>query len=192
MKQLGLPPSVQHTPLDGLSGGEKARLCICQMLLSRATLLVCDEPTNHLDLLARAYLQEALKQFDGALVLASHDRYFASGLGTKVLSIEPGATPEDPTVVELIDGDWAAYETHLRAQEAAPAAFLPHDAERDEIHSTELGHRRGKGEEETDVPLTVRERRKKRVAARAPQTTSEKPRRKIRKAAKPSARSRLA
>jgi ABC-type multidrug transport system ATPase subunit len=87
MKQLGLPRAVQHTPLDQLSGGEKARLCLAHMLLSRATVLVCDEPTNHLDLRARAFLQEALRQFDGAVLLTSHDRFFAAGLATRCLVI---------------------------------------------------------------------------------------------------------
>ena len=94
MKQLGLPPAVQHTPLDGLSGGEKARLCLARMLLSRANLLLLDEPTNHLDLAARSFLQEALHHFDGGVLLASHDRHFAANLATRLVAIDP-ADPAD-------------------------------------------------------------------------------------------------
>jgi energy-coupling factor transporter ATP-binding protein EcfA2 len=91
MKQLGLPPPVQHTPAASLSGGERARLCLAQMLLSGATVLICDEPTNHLDLEARAYLLEALRYFDGAVLLTSHDRHFAAAAGTRFVEILDGA-----------------------------------------------------------------------------------------------------
>jgi ABC-type multidrug transport system ATPase subunit len=121
MKQLGLPRSVQHTPLDALSGGERARLYLAQMLLSRATLLVLDEPTNHLDLRARAFLQEALRQFDGAVLLTSHDRFFAAGLATRCVVLDG-----DGGVVEVSDtADGAAeyaraYGLALRTEPAQP------------------------------------------------------------------------
>ena len=169
MKQLGLPRSVQHTALDGLSGGEKARLCIAQMLLSRATLLVCDEPTNHLDLSARGYLQEALKQFDGGVLLASHDRYFAAALCTRVVALEPPVAPEAPPTLVPIGGGYASYEAHLRSQSATAAAFLAPDAERDGIQARQQRGAKGGRSEEEDAAatLTPRQRRKQRAATRS-------------------------
>lgn len=67
-----------------LSGGERNRLALCKLLLSPFNLLIMDEPTNHLDIASKNVLKEALKKFDGTLILVSHDRDFLQGLATTV------------------------------------------------------------------------------------------------------------
>jgi ATP-binding cassette subfamily F protein 3 len=67
-----------------LSGGEKARLAMIKLLLEPVNLLILDEPTNHLDMKTKDIIKEALKNFDGTLILVSHDRDFLDGLVTKV------------------------------------------------------------------------------------------------------------
>ena len=71
-----------------LSGGEKARLSLCCMMLKPANLLVLDEPTNHLDIPAKEMLEEALQHFTGSVMVISHDRYFISRVATTIVAIE--------------------------------------------------------------------------------------------------------
>jgi len=71
-----------------LSGGEKARLSLCCMMLRPANLLVLDEPTNHLDIPAKEMLEEALQHFQGSVMIVSHDRFFISKVATTIVAIE--------------------------------------------------------------------------------------------------------
>ena len=71
-----------------LSGGEKTRLAMVKLLLEPVNLLILDEPTNHLDLKSKDILKEALNNFDGTLVLVSHDRDFLQGLSQKVFEFK--------------------------------------------------------------------------------------------------------
>lgn len=77
-----------------LSGGERVRLCMIKLLLQPINLLILDEPTNHLDLKTKDILKQALKDFDGTLILVSHDRDFMDGLVTKVYEFGGGKVRE--------------------------------------------------------------------------------------------------
>ena len=75
--------------VKGLSGGERNRLQMAKLMLRPYNLLAMDEPTNHLDISARETLEEALRSYDGTLVVVSHDRYFLDQVVTKILHLDP-------------------------------------------------------------------------------------------------------
>lgn len=77
-----------------LSGGERVRLCMIKLLLEPVNLLILDEPTNHLDLRTKDILKQALKDFDGTLIVVSHDRDFLSGLVSKTYEFGGGKVKE--------------------------------------------------------------------------------------------------
>ena len=99
--------------LDVLSGGEKSRIALLQLLLSPVNLLVLDEPTNHLDLHSKDVLLQALRDFGGTVVFVSHDRGFIEQLATQVLHLEPGKSMYYP-------GDYKYYLEQTEKQRAVP------------------------------------------------------------------------
>jgi ATP-binding cassette, subfamily F, member 3 len=79
-----------------LSGGEQARVALAKITLQRANLLLLDEPTNHLDLESREVLEEAIQNYDGTVILISHDRAFLAGTATRVWSWNEGRFDDYP------------------------------------------------------------------------------------------------
>ena len=77
-------------PLEGLSGGERRRLSLAILVQSGANVLVLDEPTNHLDIESREALEDALRAFEGAVLLVSHDRALLDAVGTRTIAVEDG------------------------------------------------------------------------------------------------------
>ncbi|QEC47813.1 ABC-F family ATP-binding cassette domain-containing protein [Baekduia soli] len=99
-------------PLDGLSGGERKRLSLAILLSQGANVLILDEPTNHLDLESREALEDALKAFEGALLLVTHDRALLDAVGTRTVALEH-------RTLRSYLGGWAEYGRVREERKAA-------------------------------------------------------------------------
>lgn len=104
-----------YKPVKGLSGGERARVLLLKLMLSKANLLILDEPTNHLDIGSCEALENALLGYDGTLFVVSHDRYLINKLADKIYYLTPSGTT-------LYLGNYDAYLEARQKQEAAKAA----------------------------------------------------------------------
>lgn len=99
---LGFDESFYDQPIGQFSGGQKTRVNLGRLLLERPDLLILDEPTNHLDIYAISWLESYLKEYDGALIVVSHDRYFLDSIATEVWELIFGT-------VEAYRGNYSHY-----------------------------------------------------------------------------------
>ena len=88
LKGLGFEESDFNRPVSELSGGQKTRVSLGRLLLSRPDVILLDEPTNHLDLNSISWLENYLNNYDGAVIIVSHDRYFLDKIVTKIVELE--------------------------------------------------------------------------------------------------------
>ena len=112
---LGFAQDVMDNDVSTLSGGWKMRVALARILLMRPDALLLDEPTNHLDLESILWLEQFLKDFEGALIMTSHDREFMNRIVTKIVEIDGG----DLTVYS---GDYEFYERQRAVNEAQAEA----------------------------------------------------------------------
>ena len=103
-------------PVAELSGGERAKVALCRLMLEQCNFLVLDEPTNHLDIYSLAALEDALRGYEGTMLIISHDRYFINELADKVMDLRPDG-------VRVYEGGFDEYQEALdrEAKEAAVA-----------------------------------------------------------------------
>ena len=114
---------VENEDYDTLSGGQKTRKRLEEILQEKPDLLILDEPTNHLDIGSIQWLEKVLKRYDGAVLLVSHDRYFLDKIVTKVIDLERGK-------VRMYQGNYSAYaEKKRQLREAEWKAFQNQQAE---------------------------------------------------------------
>ena len=144
-------------PLEGLSGGERRRLSLAVLVHSGANFLIIDEPTNHLDLESREALEDALRAFDGTLLLVSHDRALLDAVGTRTIAIEDRK-------LESYLGGWADY---LRVREERKALAAPPKAAQGEKKAEAEARRHLEGPQAPDRRARARDRGGRGVAARA-------------------------
>ncbi len=120
---FNFPGDMATGPIENFSGGEKARLALAMIVWARPNLLLLDEPTNHLDLDTREALTVALAQFEGTLVLVSHDRHLLRATTDQFLIVADGRL--QPFDGDLDDyRDWL-FKTKLGVKDAAAEAVLP-------------------------------------------------------------------
>ncbi len=96
LAEIGFPDDRPRVLVQTLSGGEMAKLKLSVLMWRNANVLLLDEPTNHLDLPTREALEEALLEFNGTVIMVSHDRYLLSRVATRVIEMQPGRLLEYP------------------------------------------------------------------------------------------------
>lgn len=135
--------------VDSLSGGEKGRLSLLKLILSKSNLLLLDEPTNHLDIDSKEVLEEALINYDGTVFFISHDRYFLNRVATKIIELSPSGN-------EIYYGNYDYY-----IQKKKEKLIMNGPEEKEEKTKTQLREERRKEREERENLRAIAKAQKK-------------------------------
>jgi ATP-binding cassette subfamily F protein uup len=112
LERFLFPPAQQHQPVARLSGGERRRLHLCRLLISAPNVLLLDEPTNDLDVATLTVLEDFLEDFQGCVVVVSHDRWFLDRTVDRLFSFDAGR-------LRRFEGNYSGYLEHQLASAAA-------------------------------------------------------------------------
>jgi ATP-binding cassette subfamily F protein uup len=133
-KRFLFRPEQLEVPVGRLSGGEQARIFIARLMREPADLLILDEPTNDLDIPTLEVLEDSLAEFDGGLVLVTHDRFMLERVSTVILALDgEGGT--------ATFADYAQWEAVQRAAEPAPRQASERASARERPRPKRLGYR---------------------------------------------------
>ena len=135
---LGLTGLSERTDLTTLSGGEKMRVCLAQLIVAHPDILMLDEPTNHLDIEAIEWLEDFLSSYGGAVFVISHDRHFIDKVANRVIELQDGG-------IRCYKGNYDDYkvqkEEFLKTQEAYIANLSAELEHQLDVKQTMLSHR---------------------------------------------------
>ena len=115
LERFLFPPNQQYSPIQKLSGGERRRLFLLQVLMQAPNVLILDEPTNDLDVQTLAVLEEYLEEFNGCVIVVSHDRYFLDRTVNTVFAFEGGG------LIRQYPGNYSLYLDYKQAEDAVKA-----------------------------------------------------------------------
>jgi ATP-binding cassette subfamily F protein uup len=118
LRRFQFPEHRANEPVNQLSGGERARLMLAKVLKRGGNFLILDEPTNDLDLPSLRMLEEALADFDGSVIVVSHDRYFLDRICDQIIAFEPDGVFAQP-------GNYSYYLEKRHEREARQKAVTP-------------------------------------------------------------------
>ena len=142
LARFGLKGDLAFQTVGQLSGGEKAKAALARLCATSANLLVMDEPTNHLDIWSREALERSINEFDGTVLVVTHDRYFLNQVVDRLIAMADGRT-------RLIEGDYDTYQ-HMIARErelgpdSPPARPAPLTSPRPQQQQTTPGREKSK------------------------------------------------
>ena len=133
LKGLGFAENDFEKQIDTLSGGQKTRVSLGKLLLSRPDLILLDEPTNHLDMASIAWLETFLLNYSGAVILVAHDRYFLNRVATKIVEIFGNYSDYGAKKAQLRDAQmtaWLNQQREIRHQEEVIAKLKSFNREK--------------------------------------------------------------
>jgi ATP-binding cassette subfamily F protein uup len=167
LEKFLFPPNQQYAPINKLSGGEKRRLFLLKVLMSAPNVLILDEPTNDLDVQTLAVLEDYLEDFNGCVIVVSHDRYFLDRTIDMIFALEPGGN------LRLYPGNYSVYLDHKKAEETQEIKVQKNKEEKS--IAAESNNSRAKNIPAKSTKLSFKEKREyEQLESQIPQMEAEK------------------